>query len=76
LPFFTPHKGVLWPTSTTEDFIQNGEWMDGWIDGWMIQILIHKSQGEPQGTQVIFLACLYWRFHRQWGVDGCMNKGG
>ncbi len=72
LSLFTPHKGVLWPTSTTEDFIQNGEWMDGWIDGRMIQILIHKSQREPQGTQVIFLACLYWRFHRQWGMDGWM----
>jgi hypothetical protein len=46
--------------------------MDGWIDGRMIQILIHKSQREPQGTQVIFLACLYWRFHRQWGMDGWM----
>jgi hypothetical protein len=26
------------------------------------------------------LACLYWRFHLQWGMDGwmdvCMNKGG
>jgi hypothetical protein len=26
------------------------------------------------------LACLYWRFHLQWGIDGwmdgCMNKGG
>jgi hypothetical protein len=24
-------QGILWPISTTEDFIPNGEWMDGWF---------------------------------------------
>lgn len=79
LSLFTPHKGVLWPTSTTEDFIQSGEWMDGWIDGWMIQILIHKSQGGTPRYSGHFLGLPLLKISSPMGngwMDVCMNKGG
>ncbi len=68
LALFTPHKGVLWPTSTTEDFIPNGEWMDGWFKYSSTNLRrnpkVLRSFSWPASTED-FIANGEW-------LDGCM----